>query len=454
MKKRFSSVIILILALILLSIPAIMVFFYRSEFENYEIGVIDEHLADVRDHVRMFSENTDNKSRFLQILSSYMTRYSDRGALLILDEDYTIVFPEDAPSREARQDLADEFAEAIQRGTLQNSSYFDSEEGLCFRVAIGSLVREDSGKLYTVAYYDTDRSGFQIDRLESIYLQIAVFSVLLILFVIVLLYWNYYRYMQLLSEEILRIGTGDRAPAAIPVSVGASETVRRSVNAVMEQLRLTENRRDTLVRAVIHFIRNHLMAVDGYAQGMETGVFSPGEAAAKIRAESFAMEDLLYNLSVRSYIREQTMPDNDEVLYLPDEIEDCLSKYRRIADQKNVVLSLLPGSGDLSARGSKRLMETVLGNLVSNAIRYASSKVTVSVQEADGQITVRVADDGKGVSDKDMPHLFQPMYKGAKGNIGIGLSVALDAARYMNGDLRAENDPQGGAVFIFTLPAT
>ena len=53
MKKRFSSVIILILALILLSIPAIMVFFYRSEFENYEIGVIDEHLADVRDHVRI-----------------------------------------------------------------------------------------------------------------------------------------------------------------------------------------------------------------------------------------------------------------------------------------------------------------------------------------------------------------------------------------------------------------
>lgn len=65
----------------------------------------------------------------------------------------------------------------------------------------------------------------------------------------------------------------------------------------------------------------------------------------------------------------------------------------------------------------------------------------------------KVRDDGKGISEKDMPNLFQPMYKGQKGNFGIGLSVAQDAAKYMGGSLTAENSPEGGAVFIFSLPA-
>ena len=195
------------------------------------------------------------------------------------------------------------------------------------------------------------------------------------------------------------------------------------------------------------------MAVDGYAQGIETGVFSPEEAAAKIRTENFAMEELLHNISVSSYMKEQTMPGNDEFLRLSDEIEESFSKYRYIADRKNVALSLLPCDRETTVKGTKSLMETVLDNLISNAVRYAASQVTVSVEETGDQIAVRVRDDGKGLSDKDMHSLFRPMYKGQKGNMGIGLSVAMAAARNMGGSLSAENSPEGGAVFTFTMPA-
>lgn len=454
MKKRYSSAILLIiLMLILLSIPAAMVLFYRSEFENYEISEVDRRLANIQNHVRLFYEQTDaDEQHIIKSLSSYMIRHSESGALIILDEDYGIVFPEDSSSREAREALAEEFAGAIQEGTLRNNSYFDTGDGKTLRITLDSLRGKDTGALYAVAYFDTDNSYAQIDRLETIYLQIAVFSVLMLLFVIVLLYWNYYRYMQLLSEEILRIAVGDFAPIAVPPSFGASERVRRAINTAQEQLRLIVSRRETLERSVHHFVGNHLMAVDGYAQGIEMGVFSPEEAAAKIRMENTVMEELLHNMSVRSFIREQTIPANDEILCLPDEIEASLHKYRYIADQKKISLSLLPG-GEASVRGTKGLMETVLDNLISNAIRYAASRVTVSIEKTDDHISVRVADDGKGIGEKEKPYLFQPMFKGSKGNIGIGLSVALDAAKYMGGSLEAENGPDGGAVFIFTLPS-
>ncbi len=120
---------------------------------------------------------------------------------------------------------------------------------------------------------------------------------------------------------------------------------------------------------------------------------------------------------------------------------------------KNVALTLLPVKTEASVRGTKSLMETVLDNLVSNAVRYASSRVVVSVEEAEDQVRIKVADDGRGIGAKEMAVLFQPMFKGSRGNIGIGLSVAQSAATYMGGSLTAENGPDGGAVFTFSIPA-
>ena len=108
MKKRYSSVMLIFLALLLLSIPVVMVFFYRSEFENYEIDNIDEHLGFIQDHaVILFNQYGDDEDDFLSLMTSYMSRHSDYGSLVILDEDYEIIFPQDTPSREAREALAE-----------------------------------------------------------------------------------------------------------------------------------------------------------------------------------------------------------------------------------------------------------------------------------------------------------------------------------------------------------
>ena len=168
MKKRIFPFVQIILMLILTSIPAVMVFFYRSEFENYEIVEIDSHLTVIQNHARLFCEKYgEDESRFIKEMSSYMSQHSEFGSMIILDEGYEIVLPEDQPSREARGALAEEFAGAIQQGTLQNLSYFDTEDGLSLRVSFSSLQGKDAGKLYIIAYYDTDKSSSQIDRLDG-----------------------------------------------------------------------------------------------------------------------------------------------------------------------------------------------------------------------------------------------------------------------------------------------
>ena len=453
MKKTYTVVSFMLLILFLLSIPVTMVVLYRRAFEDFEISNIDTHLEEFQHHIDLFDTDVAaDKDLYLSRVASYSSRHSDFGALILLDEDYEVLFPADEPSREARQELAEAFSRAIQRGELQNRSYFDTEDGRSYRVSF-QTVSGKNGARYSVAYYDTDRSSTEIDRLESNYIQVAAISCLVFLGIGSLLYWVYCRYMQQLGDEILRIGTGDVSPVSIPQSVGAMNSVRRSVATAAEQLRRSAIQQKTMTQSANHFIRNRLMAIGGFAQGIETGVFPPEEAAVKIRAESTVIDDLLQNLSLQHYMKEQALPEGEEELIMAEELETCCSRYRSVAEPKGITISLRSDDREASFWGTKNLTAAVLDNLMSNAVRYASSKITVSAEKTAHQIVVRVEDDGKGIRESDMSRLFEPMSKGLGGNFGIGLSVAKDAAEYMGGSLRAENSPAGGAVFTFTVPA-
>ena len=100
-----------------------------------------------------------------------------------------------------------------------------------------------------------------------------------------------------------------------------------------------------------------------------------------------------------------------------------------------------------------RIPRKVLENLLTNAIRYAKKTVTMLVTAKKGLISITVSDDGEGISEKDLPHLFDRCYKGKGGNFGIGLTIARSAAQNMGGELRAANLPAGGAVFTLVLNA-
>ena len=88
---------------------------------------------------------------------------------------------------------------------------------------------------------------------------------------------------------------------------------------------------------------------------------------------------------------------------------------------------------------------------MSNAIRYAKTTVTLETMTVGRQVSISVLDDGSGIEDNDLPHLFERCYKGRSGNFGLGLSIAQTAAQALGGTLTAANRPEGGAVFTLTL---
>jgi two-component system sensor histidine kinase KdpD len=104
------------------------------------------------------------------------------------------------------------------------------------------------------------------------------------------------------------------------------------------------------------------------------------------------------------------------------------------------------------------LVEQVLVNLLDNALKYTPEgrPIDLSVRLEKDRLVVEVADQGPGLPPEDLPRLFDKFYRGPQNGktagAGLGLSICKGFVEIHGGTITAENRPQGGALFRFTLP--
>jgi two-component system sensor histidine kinase KdpD len=103
------------------------------------------------------------------------------------------------------------------------------------------------------------------------------------------------------------------------------------------------------------------------------------------------------------------------------------------------------------------LMEQVLSNLIFNAVLHtpAGTLISISGSVKNTRATITVSDNGPGLSENDIPHIFDKFHRGkraASGGTGLGLSICKGIVEAHGGTITAGNDPQGGAMFTINLP--
>ncbi|MDE7345155.1 MAG: substrate-binding domain-containing protein [Muribaculaceae bacterium] len=140
-------------------------------------------------------------------------------------------------------------------------------------------------------------------------------------------------------------------------------------------------------------------------------------------------------------------------------IKDWTESFVQLARKRDIKLRLESPEGDapIDLAIDVEKMERVFFNLVSNAFKYTrdNGHITISYSISDARLTLRVADTGEGISERDLGNIFDRFYQvdriHPKGS-GIGLSLAKAFVELHGGSITVESELNKGSVFIVTLP--
>ncbi len=139
-------------------------------------------------------------------------------------------------------------------------------------------------------------------------------------------------------------------------------------------------------------------------------------------------------------------------------VRDACELFQSPAEDKDLRL-VCDVPGNFSISGDNRLIQRMIANLLDNAIKYTpaggSVEVTVNTLNNDA-VAITVKDTGIGISEKDMPRVFERFYRcdpsRSEAGIGLGLSFARAIARAHGGDITVAGGPNRGSTFKVTLP--
>ncbi|MBQ6163145.1 MAG: HAMP domain-containing histidine kinase [Clostridia bacterium] len=253
-----------------------------------------------------------------------------------------------------------------------------------------------------------------------------------------------------LSDFAGEIGGGNLEPRELTFRDVEFDALACSMNRMASDLRQARQKQEVFFQNVSHELRTPLTSIRGNAEGIVCGLMEPQQAAKVILAESDKLGGLVEDILFLSRAgKGKTVADVPSV-DLREIFSLCVSEQRTEADGRGVSFVFDFDESPVLLPVREQDAERMIGNLISNAIRYAGSTVTLRCRNETDGVFLAVEDDGPGVTAEDLPRVFERMYKGKGGRHGIGLAIAQTVAQDCGGEISVRN--AGGAVFEARFP--
>lgn len=217
-----------------------------------------------------------------------------------------------------------------------------------------------------------------------------------------------------------------------------------------------------LTNNINHELKTPVAAIQGY---LETLQANPGIDAAKRQvfiekslAQTSRLRQLLTDVSLITRMDEGSQLIGKERVVLNDIIADIAADIQLLPPERRLRVHC-DFPRPLEIYGSPSLLSSVFRNLADNATAYSSGRdIFIRLLDEDAEsYTISFADNGIGVEEEHLPHLFERFYRVDKGRsrkmggTGLGLSIVRNAIAIHGGTITALNRPQGGLEFRFTL---
>lgn len=140
-------------------------------------------------------------------------------------------------------------------------------------------------------------------------------------------------------------------------------------------------------------------------------------------------------------------------------VKNICARYEEFANLHLIKIDTKDVEPDIICNLDPEAFEKIVGNLMSNATKFANRHISVSLSldRAAGMIDLKVSDDGPGIKEKDMPRIFESFYQvddhGKHPGSGLGLPIALRLAEMHGGTLKVESEYGHGSAFVLRIPS-
>ncbi|HEY4131513.1 MAG TPA: ATP-binding protein [Gemmatimonadaceae bacterium] len=250
----------------------------------------------------------------------------------------------------------------------------------------------------------------------------------------------------------------------------ASEAAHAAAERRREELEKVTESRARLMRGFTHDVKNPLGAADGFLALLEADVFGPlaapqSDSVARARKGIRQALDLIGRALNLARAESVQLDVRSEQVDLRDIVADAVEEYHAQAEAKQIAMAAQLPRDPLMVVSDPLRVRQIIGNLISNAIKYTESDGRVDViasAQSDGDapapgdwVVVTVADTGRGIAPENLPKVFDEFARfdpETTGGSGVGLAISQHIARALGGAITVQSTLGAGSRFSLWLP--
>ena len=223
--------------------------------------------------------------------------------------------------------------------------------------------------------------------------------------------------------------------------------------AQLQRLQHAEASRRELLANVSHDLRTPLASMQGYLEMLllKQGTLPPDEQRSYLEIASRHSErlgKLINELFQLTKLEAHEIQPQREPFSVAELVQDVVQKFQLAADKRGLRLDSRLAGQQVQIDADIALIETVLENLIENALRHTprGGEVRVEVEPQGARVAVRVVDTGRGIASEDLPNLFERYYHVDRGEMGdaagtgLGLAIVRHIVELHGGAIRVESE--------------
>jgi signal transduction histidine kinase len=259
-----------------------------------------------------------------------------------------------------------------------------------------------------------------------------------------------------LTSLALRFGAGDLSARSHEIAADEMGHLASSFNQMADRLVEAERVRRKMLTDIAHELRTPLTNVRCQLEAVQDGLLpANAETIGSLNDEVLSLMGVIDDLQDLAQAEAGRLRLDIEPYDIAQELRSLVHASER-PDGPSFAVHAPPS---LVARVDPKRLRQMVRNLIANAVAALPSDghVTVSAVEAGPCVEIRVADDGPGIPPEHLLHVFDRYYRiadrrGRSGGTGLGLAIVKKLVVLHGGTVTAAVRPEGGMVFLLTLP--